>query len=241
MTPKLSLVTGKVGRDESFARLVDSVIRHTVADWEMVVSDASEVPYQTTDSRIRVIHEKPRKGHTRGYNDAFRASRGEFVLWLNDDAEVCEGYDTAAIGFMEAYPQIGLGCLHYSEDGGPFHFNSAWSVPYANFGILRREVGNEIGWFDEDLTMYGADNSLALKILLSKRGVADIPAARVIHHSVKDQIRVENQQKRQADNQRLQDKYMPLRKVWQTNYLRYKVETGSTPWAHGRKPEMVTK
>src|SRR4026207_564490 len=97
---KLSLVTGKVGRDESFARLVDSIFTHTRTPWELVVADASPEPYVSSLPNVRVLHEKPRLTHSKGYNAAFRACLGEFILWLNDDAEVCEGYDTAAVAFM---------------------------------------------------------------------------------------------------------------------------------------------
>lgn len=239
MKPKLSLVTGTVNRHAAFARLVASVVAHTSAPWEMVVTDASDVPVECGDERVLIIPERPRMGHSRGYNAAFKQCRGEFVIWLNDDAEVCGGYDTEAMAFMEAHPRIGLGCLHYSENGGPFHINSAWGVPYANFGIIRRVVGNQVGWFDEELTMYGADNSIAFRVLMHDYGIADIPHAKVIHHSEKDQVRAENQKSRAADNQRLQNKYMPHRRQWTAAFQRNRVATGTAPWAHGRQPQMV--
>src|SRR5688572_9609977 len=117
---KLSLVTGKVERDGPFQRLVNSIVDHTAVPWELVVADASETPYVPEDDRIRVLHEKPRLTHSKGYNTAFRACLGEYILWLNDDAEVCPGYDTESIKFMEAHRRVGLGALHYSENYGEF-------------------------------------------------------------------------------------------------------------------------
>jgi GT2 family glycosyltransferase len=241
MNPKLSLVTGKVERDAPFQRLVDSVIRETSLPWEMVVADASEVPYKPQDPRIRVIHEKPRKTHSQGYNAAFRQCTGDYILWLNDDAEVCPNYDTEAVSFMDAHPKIGLGALHYSESGGEFHVNEAWQTIYANFGIFPRSLGETVGYFDPEIHMYGADNSLALKILLQNRGIADIPKARIIHHSEKDAIRANNQARRHADNKVLSDKYMPLRRHWLFAYRRHHVPSGHLPWAHGVRPELAAK
>ncbi len=241
MTPKLSLIVGTRNRTESFQRLVDSIIRYTSVPWELVVSDASDTPIVCKDDRVRIIPERPRLGCTKGYNVAFRAAQGEYLIWLNDDAEVCEGYAETAIAFMEKYPRIGLGALHYSEDGGPFRVNSAWGVPYANFGIISKWLGDVVGWFDEDLEMYGCDNSLTIRVLMAGSGVSDIPGAHIIHHSVKDEHRLENQRTRHRDNEKLTNKYMPHREDWVNNYRRLKVNTGTIAWAHGRAPEMASR
>lgn len=234
---KLSIVTGKVEREKEFKRLVESVLAHTlIASWEFIIVDASLMPYQTDHPNIRVIHEYPRETHTRGYNRGFKAARGEYVLWLNDDAEVCQGYDSAAVRFMDAHPTIGLGALHYSENGGPFHVNSAWGCMYANFGIFKKTVGEQVGYYDEDLTMYGADNSLALKMLMSNFGVADIPDARIIHHSTQDNIRAANQAHRLVDNRTLTQKYMPFKRYWQKAFNTHRIVSVKEPWNHGQPP-----
>jgi len=241
MTPKLSIVTGHCNRPDSLARLIRSIEACAVVDWELVVSDASSVTFVSDNARVRIMPEKPRLGCTKGYNRAFRHARGEWVLWLNDDAEVLHGFDNTSIAFMEAYPQIGLGALHYSECGGPFHVNEAWGCLYANFGILRRSLGDDIGWMDPELEMYGCDNSLTLKVLLKDKGVADIPEARVIHHSVNDAVRAGNQKNRTKDNRTLTVKYMPLRRHWLANYKKHRIDSGNAAWAHGQKPAMATR
>lgn len=238
--PLLSLVTGKVGRDESFQRLVDSVIAHTVVDWELVISDASQTPYAPALPNIRVIHENPRLGCAAGYNAAFRQALGEYVIWLNDDAEVMAGYAESAIAFMETHPQIGLGALHYSENAGEFRWNSAWGCGYSNFGIIKRSLGDQVGWFGNLVKMYGCDNVITLEVLLAGYGVADIPNSRVLHHSEKDQTRAENQQHRAHDNLLLSQRYMPLKAQWQATYNKYRMES-SIPWSHGMQPRLVRR
>lgn len=197
----LSLVTGTRNRPDDFRRLVDSIERHTPMKWELVVSDASDTPIQNepvaTDEtwpKIRVIPERPRLGCTVGYNRAFRKARGRFVIWLNDDCEVMPGYATAAIDFMEAHPEIGLGALYYADPNHQgFRVNTCmFGMIYANFGILRRQLGNQVGWFDESVEMYGNDNSLAWRVLMAGKGIAAIPDARILHHSTNDAHRVEN-------------------------------------------------
>lgn len=208
---KLSLVTGTVNRPEQFARLVRSIVEHTSVDWELVVSDASEVTNVCDDPRVRILEEKPRLGYVKGYNRAMKHVRGEWVIWLNDDAEVLPGYDTAAIEYMESHPKIGLGCLAFRDRLWPDEFRvcSFWHIPYANFGIIRKELGDQIGWFWEELRMYGSDNAITFEVLLRGKGVAAILGEFIHHHRPEDDVREQNQIGRQQDNRRLQDRYQP--------------------------------
>jgi GT2 family glycosyltransferase len=236
MTPKLSLVTGTLNRPQAFAALVASVQRHTVADWEIVVSDASDVPVECDDSRVRILPERPRLGCVKAYNRAFREASGEWILYLNDDAEVLEGYDVEAIDFMGAHPEIGLGCLYYSQNGDPFHINSAYSVPYANFGIFRKWLGEQVGFFDDDIIMYGNDNSLTFRILLAGYGVAGIPKARLLHHAINDETRRDNQKYRWRDSEVLARKYQPLKEQWLETYRRFEIHNANEEvWPHGQR------
>lgn len=239
MTPLLSLVTGTLNRPEGFKRLLHSVMSRTDVPFEFIVADATDkVPCYTNDvpEGVIVLPENPRLGHTKGYNRAFRQARGTYVLWLNDDAEVCEGYAKKAIDFMDQNPAIGLGALPYSENGGPFHVNSAWKCVYANFGIFKREFGERIGYFDEDIEMYGADNSFTLRVLLAGKGVSEVPGAHILHHSEDDQMRRDNQLARQRDNRVLTKKYMPLQHEWVRTFNRYRITSNLTPWSHGVQP-----
>src|SRR6185436_1909043 len=170
----LSIVTGTVDRRHSIQKFVDSVREHTTVDYELLIIDAGNRPLQISlPPQARIIPERPRKTYVAGYNAAFAECRGEFVCWMNDDAEVTQGWDVAAIEFMRAHPEVGLGCLPFSDPAwSGFKVCEMWGLPYANFGIIRREIGNEIGWFDSDLTMYGSDNAISFKVLLAGHGLA---------------------------------------------------------------------
>lgn len=223
MTIELSLITGSLNRAASLERLVQSIQKHTTTKWELIIADASEIPYKTEDERITVLEERPPLGHVAGYNQAFRAAIGDWVLWLNDDAEVCEGYDSIAIEFMRTHPQIGLGAIYYKEGtlpNLPWHVNQHLGIVYANFGILLREVGNEVGWFGNDLSMYGADNQLTFNMLLSGRGVADIPGAHIIHHAEQDHSLRQHQTDRIQASRFLHRTYSPHYSAMQQTYHR---------------------
>lgn len=237
MNPVLSIITGTRNRPLDFRRLVDSIDRQTPMSWELVASDASDNPIENepvaTDEtwpKIRIIPERPRVNCTYGYNRAFREARGTWVLWVNDDVEVLPGYAENAIRFMESHPEIGLGALYYADAGTreTFHVNTCGlGMLYANFGILRRSLGNQVGWMDADFTMYGNDNSLTYRVLMAGKGVAGIPEARLFHHSTRDQHRVENNDDgyRQAQADLLKAKYQPHLAEMRAAYERARLVT----------------
>lgn len=220
---ELSLVTGALNRHASLARLIESIRKHTCVSWELLIGDASELPLYINDHRITRLPESPRLGHTLGYNRCFKVARGRWVIWLNDDAEVLPGYDTAAISFMRSNPGCGMGALHYNEkraDGTwtGFHTNTYRGLPYANFGVLLRSLGDRLGWFDERFTMYGADNSLAFKVFLSGGAVLPVPGAHILHYSDKDQTREDNQHYRRQATEGFQVYNEQLDRMYQTYY-----------------------
>lgn len=210
---KLSIVTGTVERPDAIRRMISSVFQHArVPDWELIVADASERPLIMKHDRIRVIHERPRAGHAVGYNRAFKTAKGEFVCWLNDDVVVTPGWDSAAVRFLEENPWCGLGAIYYSESGCCPHINfyPYPDMPYANFGIIRKDFGDKIGWFDEECRMYGSDNSITFKTVLAGRGVAGVRGSRIEHWPVMDEIKRANVAGQADDAKALMDRYRPL-------------------------------
>jgi len=224
--PNLSVITGLRNRPKPFQVLLDSIQRCTDVDWELIVGDASDAPITDTmdfPPNVIVLPERPRLGHSRGYNRCFEAANAEWVVWLNDDAEVLPKYASSAIAFMERNPQIGIGCLSYSDDmtRETFHVNTCcYGMDYANFGIISRSLGQAVGWFDEQIPMYGADNSLAYRVLLGGFGIGRVPGEHIIHHSQADLVRFENNNNRMMECLILLDKYGPKLEQMRETYER---------------------
>jgi len=218
---ELSLVTGCVDRSLSLYRLVASIQAWTRVPYELIISDACQTPLDMPFPNTRIIREWPRMGMVAGYNRAFESAVGNWVIWLNDDAEVQPCYDVNAIRFMEEHPEIGLGALYYREGKLPYHVNQHLGIVYANFGIISRKLGNEIGWFGKDLKMYGSDVAITFEVLLKGLGVADIPSSRVVHHSVQDATRIGNQPDRLKSSDVLHKKYSASYQKMQNTYRRH--------------------
>src|SRR5579871_6118794 len=96
----LSIVIPTCNRAESLARCIEAVRSHTQCIYEIVVVDGAssdatpkilEACRQSMGERLRVIREPVREGFVRGTNKGFRAARGRYLTWLNDDARPLPG------------------------------------------------------------------------------------------------------------------------------------------------------
>lgn len=220
--PILSLVTGTLNRKPHFDRLVKSIVERTPMPWELIVSDASDEPYSGDyPEQVKFIPERPRLGCVKGYNKAFSRATGQWVMWLNDDAEVMPGYANAAIQWMHGHRDAGVGCLYYAESCLPYRINEYKRMIYPNFGIMDRELGERLGWMDPVVTMYGNDNSIAFRVLLAGLGIGSIQGARIWHHVIMDEYKIDNQKHRVADATNLMAKYGPFLPDMERVYKRH--------------------
>lgn len=215
---KVTAVTGNVERHGCLTRLIKSIIDRTHIPWELIVMDASAEPYDQEehlgkeDPRIHIIHDHPPCGMAKSYNKAFRSAAGEWVTWFNDDAEVLHDCLDNAVAFMEKHKElIGMGAMYwkdFSPDIKEFQVHTYWGLPYANFGILSKQFGDTIGWFDEDLPMYGSDNSIAFRVLHAGKGVVGIGNALVMHYRTQDSVRAGRAVPFSKIEQTLKEKYV---------------------------------
>lgn len=114
--PFFSVVIPTYKRTDLLPRAVDSVLRQTFSDWEIIISDDELVEGETwqlmqrlaaTDPRIRITRNPgPAHGHTPNVNHAFAQARGSWIKPLWDDDELlpeCLAYFRAAI---ESQPDV---------------------------------------------------------------------------------------------------------------------------------------
>lgn len=227
----LSIVVGTRNRPDIYKRFLGSVVRCATVESELVVGDATQEKRYAQDDYFRltcnagnglgsvlVLHESPPLGMIRGYNRCFRECRGEWVAWFNEDCELLPGWDKAAVDFLSAHPEVGLGAVYFkdrNEDGtytDKFRvYEYPPMVPHANFGVLRRELGDKIGWFDERLGWgYGSDTALGLQVIEAGYAVARIPDCKCIHHRAWDVEMSANHEKyRGADLVKFKELWLP--------------------------------
>jgi glycosyltransferase involved in cell wall biosynthesis len=192
--PLLSIVTGTRNRPESLALFVRSVLEHTRQPFELLIGDASEgPPFRSRDPRVRVFPEAVPLGYARGYNELFRRARGELVAYLNDDVEVLPHWSETVLAAFERHPEIDLVCIPLVEPGDPDPFLLLYQeMPVAQMGVLRREAGRALGWFDERFWFYGADTDLSLRVMDAGRRLAPAFGRPLLHHRLDDGERDRN-------------------------------------------------
>ena len=90
----ISIVMSSYNRPKKLKRAVDSVLKQTFTDWELVIvddnskEDTQAVAEAFKDPRIRYIKRKKNFGNdTRPKNEGILASKGEFICFLDDDNE----------------------------------------------------------------------------------------------------------------------------------------------------------
>ena len=214
MTIELSIVFGTVDRPIHLNKCLESIINNTTIEYEVIILDAGKNPAKADSNfnknNIKIIREPKRLGFAKGYNIGFGQMTGRYAMFLNDDCVTLPYYDIEAVRFMDRNPWCGLGAIYFSNYGtDPFHINEWLGLPYANFGVISKELGDRVGWFDEVCHTYGSDNSLTFKVLLEGKGIAGIPHSKIIHNPITDSNKQENMDRQSEDARNLLLKYRP--------------------------------
>lgn len=168
-----------------FTRLaLESIREHTTGDYEVIIIDNGSGP-ETVDwlktlQDVRVIYNTENRGYAGGNNQAMAAARGEYVVLLNNDVVVTEGWLEDLLGAFDRVPGLGISAprsnriagdqivaeavydnveqMHEFAHGRRAEFRGQGYLTDRAIGLclcVDRRVIEEIGGFDE---RYGAGN-----------------------------------------------------------------------------------
>jgi len=203
----VSIVVPTFNRSERLRRCIDKIRRNVPHPHEVIVVDGGSTdgtrewlqaqgdPFEGQD-KLRVILEAKREGAVAAFNKGFRAATGYYVMWLNDDAYPLPGAVEAAVAMMERpdLTDVGMVAFYHNwhsernvldrveRDGESYELCHVRGYPYANFGLLRRELLTRIGYADERFYFFGFDPDLSLKVQINE-GLKVIGCRQaLIHH-----------------------------------------------------------
>jgi len=166
---------------------IDSVLRGTMQDFEIIVVDnassdnSREVAeeYAKKDSRIRVL-ENDVNLIAKALNMGVKAARGRYIAQLDSDDEYTPNTLEDMVGHLEAHPKCALAISYYElmdEKGSTladfgvikhleYNLNNILRVDGAGaVRVWRRDAILEFGGFNEtDFPNYGEDYDLVLKV-----------------------------------------------------------------------------
>lgn len=226
----LSIVLPTCNRAELLLGSLMAIHHHTHCEYEVVVVDGAsedatgevlQLARSVMGGRLRVIREEKREGFVRAVNKGFRACRGDFVTWINDDARPMDGCYDRAIGLIESrpmHPGVVLALFHrwsgaknvagtFRLDERDYQVCHVRGTRYANFGFARREVFEKLDYFDERFYMCGADPDFSLKAWDAGMLVLPAPGCCIDHDEVADDRRAEDSERAANDNRRLFEKW----------------------------------
>lgn len=259
--PVISLVIATYGRCERLKRCIARIRENVRLTHEIVVvgggaGDGTEA-WLAAQPDIRFIPEVRREGATRAYNKGFRAATAPLVMWLNDDSYPLPGAVDAAVRMIRRpdLSDVGMIAFYHNENrrwnkldtiehgGEPFSIYHVRGYPYANFGLLRRELLARLGYLDERYYFCAWDPDLALKVQWEAGlKVVGCREALVVHEELIDERKNADAAVIDADNGKLFEKWkLPAKFAFPDpvpDYRRFLKSRGLTARAAAGAPPM---
>jgi glycosyltransferase involved in cell wall biosynthesis len=179
--PRVGVVIPSYNSGAYLLECLQSVVGQSFADWEaIVVDDAStqDDPHESVqriaDSRVRLVRHDANRGLAAARNTGIRATEAPLVLVLDSDDQLDPSFLDATIEALESH-QVDCAFADYRLFGGsdeiwrhegPYTFPSLLmrqTIPGAGV-LLRREVWENVGGYDEAAALRGGNEDWAFWI-----------------------------------------------------------------------------
>ncbi len=162
---------------------------------------------------LNIIRLDENRGFAGGNNHALRFAKGQYIALLNPDAFADARWLEELVGAMKAHPEAGIGASKlivygidiidsagdgfstalkgYKRGEGKdmrlFDFEEHVFGACAGASIYRKDLIDEIGFFDEDFFLIFEDTDLSFRTQLAGWKVVYVPSA-VVRHKVRSSI-----------------------------------------------------
>lgn len=160
------------------------------------------------DQRLKFVENSSSFGPAVGRNRGSRIANGKYLIFLDNDTKVTPNWITELVGVLEKDVSIGaaqakllrmdtnlydcagdyLGPLGFliersrgREDKGQLDFTADILSAKSAASIIRKELFDRIGRFDEDFYMYLEETDLSWRVWLAGYRVVFIPNSNVYH------------------------------------------------------------
>ena len=214
----LSIIIGTRNRKEILQKCLDAIIGKIKTNHQIIVIDAGSsdgtIEYLRDIAEIHLICDGKPIGQAQSFNRVFPCLRSKFICWLSDDNIVQPGMLDTAVEILQTDSKIGLVALKVKEIAG-----RRARLPYiggiretgvlnCNQGVIRSDLFQKIGYFDEAFKNYGIDTDLTTKVLLAGYRVVYTKTIAIHHFRYHDAENGAISQVERAKNKmRLNEKY----------------------------------
>jgi cephalosporin hydroxylase/GT2 family glycosyltransferase len=194
-----SVIIPCYGQLEFTRQCIDALVHHTHCSWELIIIDNASTDgtaeylaglQQRFSDRLRVVHNEKNLGFPAACNQGLAAARGEYLVLLNNDAIVTDGWLDQLIALADSSPTIGLAGpmsnyvsppqlvenVPYTDMGSMHSFASEWRAQHrgkwfeasklSGFCVLiKRGVYEAVGGLDERFGIgFFDDDDLGLRV-----------------------------------------------------------------------------
>lgn len=181
--PLISVVIPVFNKGLGVVRAVESVLRQSLTNWELIVWDdgssdedtrkALESISRIRDPRIRIIHES-NQGVVRARNSALQLAQGTYVVFLDADDRILPTYLEKACLALEGNPAIDICTSRVRLVGHPTE--STWipeSLSWPEISLynqlpissmIRMKIVKEAGGFRDEMSLGWEDWDLWLRL-----------------------------------------------------------------------------
>jgi GT2 family glycosyltransferase len=196
---------------------ISSVLATKYSNFEVILVDnaSTDSSLETAvkafgaDPRIKVVKNKLNLGFSGGNNVGFGYSKGDYIVFLNNDTVVDPDWLVYLVNALQNDPTIGLAqSMILTIDGEKIQtagwlfsnylirkhqlckdkpsnlkFQSVFEVSFVCGAsmIIRREVVEEMGLFDSKIPFFYDDTLLSLKTWLAQKRVVTVSGSRIRH------------------------------------------------------------
>lgn len=160
---------------------------------------ASYDPDTHTDWAVTTMRSEHNTGFIEPNNELVGWGDSEYIILLNSDTKVFEGWDRAMTGFLETNPdvaQVGYWGGHLGPDGRGFGGDNGYNIDYVPgcCFCISRATYEEFGLFNPQLTFaYCEDADLSLRLKEAGKKVYALHAPLVHHYQNKTIVEVERE------------------------------------------------
>ena len=170
MTVPYSLVMTVYNRELYLRTAIESVLRQTKSDFELLVWDdgstdrSVEIACECAqrDKRVRVVAAE-HQGQTRSLKAAIAQTTGDYIGWVDSDDALAPTALEETTAVLDASPEVGLVYTDYmviDEQGKVRGYGQRCRLPYSkerllidfmifHFRLMRRSVYDQVGGIDE--------------------------------------------------------------------------------------------
>lgn len=212
--PKVSIIIVNWNGLQHLPACLSSVTSQSYPYYEVIMvdngsTDGSVEYVERAFPQVRVIRHRENLGFAAGNNAAIRATAGEYVATLNNDAQADPHWLAELVSAVEGRPEVGMAASRMLLAAWPEIIDSAgiavdwagvaWNRrhgeqgdeaaiapldvfgPCAGAALYRRAMLEDVGSFDEDYFAYYEDVDLAWRAQLRSWRCLYVPTATVYH------------------------------------------------------------